>query len=63
MRDSVKMWLLLFAGIAFTAYFLGKGLTADNYSFSGEPHSESTGDHDCLGGYRDVIAGFSDHHQ
>ena len=33
MRDSVKMWLLLFAGIAFTAYFLGKGLTADNYSF------------------------------
>ena len=33
MRDSVKMWLLLFAGIAFTACFLGKGLTADNYSF------------------------------
>ncbi len=33
MRDSVKMWILLFAGIAFTAYFLGKGLTADNYSF------------------------------
>ena len=33
MRDSVKMWLLLFAGIAFAAYFLGKGLTADNYSF------------------------------
>jgi iron complex transport system permease protein len=27
------MWILLFAGIAFAAYFLGKGLTADNYSF------------------------------